>query len=387
MISVFFRISISCAMTIGVCSAAGAQQGSYDWSGVPEIHPGIQFAKVTVSSPRVMDVHCLRIDSENRWVRFATTGRAPTYVVNSTETVRKTTRNFMRAARSDGTNMVVGINGDGFQPWPVPYAEESLTDLTGLAVSDGVLVSPATGEPSFVVFDDGTMTVTPGLPNLIGVKVAISGFSFVLSGGVSIAGGTDLHPRTGIGVSQDSRYAYFVVIDGRRTGFSEGATTGEVGDWLLHFGAYDGLNMDGGGSSTMALFDPSAAGDGVVLLNTPVGNGITCGGNCAPSERANGNNTGVFMAPDTDADLLPDDFETGTGIFVSISDSGTDPNDSDSDDDGVMDGIEVDLGTDPNSSLDVPSLPVSHFGWIALAFSICVVGIFVSNRRFRPRIE
>lgn len=364
-------------------SAGGyAQVGSYDWNGGAAIHPGIKFAQESVTTPRVMDVFCLRIDSQNKWVRFATTGRADAYVENSTETLRKTTRNFMRESRADGREMVVAINGDGFQPWPVPWNQETLTDLTGLAVSDGVLVSPATVEPSFVVFDDGSMDIVSSLPNLTGVVTAVSGFSFVLSGGTTIAGGSDLHPRTGIGISQDGRYAYFLVIDGRRTGFSEGATTEEVGAWLLYFGAYEGLNMDGGGSSTMARYDQTAGGDGIVLLNHPVGNGITCAGDCAASERANGNNTGVFMAPDTDADLLPDDVETNTGTFIGETDTGTNPFNPDTDGDGVRDGIEVELGTDPNNPLDTPSLPVgtvANFG-LVLAFGATTLIIHRARR-------
>ncbi len=62
---------------------------------------------------------------------------------------------------------------------------------------------------------------------------------------------------------------------------------------------------------------------------------------------------------DTDQDLIDDAFETDTGTFVSATDTGTDPNDPDSDDDGVIDGTEVQMNTDPNNALSFPSLPVS----------------------------
>lgn len=52
---------------------------------------------------------------------------------------------------------------------------------------------------------------------------------------------------------------------------------------------------------------------------------------------------------DTDGDKLADSVETGTGIYVSPSDTGTDPADPDSDDDGLLDGDEVLIhGTNPN---------------------------------------
>ncbi len=52
---------------------------------------------------------------------------------------------------------------------------------------------------------------------------------------------------------------------------------------------------------------------------------------------------------DTDGDGLPDYAETGTGIFVSPWDTGTDPNNPDSDGDGIDDATEVANRTDPNN--------------------------------------
>jgi|GEM_PF-3007597 len=335
--------------------AARAQSGAYDWSQATEISPGVLFAKVSVTVPRRLDVHCLRVDGTNPWVEFATTGRAPDWVPGVTETIRKTTRNFVRETRAAGRSVVAAINGDAFQPWPAPFAQESPTDLLGLAVADGVVVSPPSDEPSFVVFDDGSMTITPGLADLAGVAVAVSGFAFVLDDGVVLPGGTDLQPRTGIGLSADGRYAYLLVIDGRRHA-SQGATTAEVGAWLAYFGAHDGLNLDGGGSSTMVRHDPAAAGDGIVLLNNPVGNGLNWLlfdesvelASYVPSERANGNNLGVVRAADRDGDLLPERAEAAFG---------TDPDNPDSDGDGIGDGDEVAAGSDPTAAPGCPATP------------------------------
>lgn len=51
---------------------------------------------------------------------------------------------------------------------------------------------------------------------------------------------------------------------------------------------------------------------------------------------------------DTDGDGLKDNVETGTGKYVSASDTGTNPLNADSDNDGLKDGAEVTAGTDPN---------------------------------------
>ncbi|MBI2926815.1 MAG: putative Ig domain-containing protein [Verrucomicrobia bacterium] len=64
------------------------------------------------------------------------------------------------------------------------------------------------------------------------------------------------------------------------------------------------------------------------------------------------------VSPDSDSDGLPDTVETGTGVFASARDTGTNPNKADTDGDGVSDGIEVQYGTDPNnpSQFPVPSI-------------------------------
>ncbi len=65
---------------------------------------------------------------------------------------------------------------------------------------------------------------------------------------------------------------------------------------------------------------------------------------------------------DADDDGLLDSVETDTGVYVSPTDTGTDPNDADSDDDTYNDGDEVEAGTDPNDPLSYPgssgALPV-----------------------------
>ncbi|MFV0471581.1 MAG: phosphodiester glycosidase family protein [Paludibacteraceae bacterium] len=59
----------------------------------------------------------------------------------------------------------------------------------------------------------------------------------------------DLHPRTGFGYSKDKKTAYHCVVDGR--GVSAGASTKELAELMLSAGAYEAVNLDGGGSSCL----------------------------------------------------------------------------------------------------------------------------------------
>jgi hypothetical protein len=61
------------------------------------------------------------------------------------------------------------------------------------------------------------------------------------------------------------------------------------------------------------------------------------------------------LSTDTDDDGVGDLVETGTGVFVDVSDTGTDPLDPDSDGDGVEDGAELAGGSFPTDPGSVPT--------------------------------
>ena len=70
------------------------------------------------------------------------------------------------------------------------------------------------------------------------------------------------HPRTAIGYSQDEQVLFMIVVDGRQPGYSVGMSLQELAEFmctrLAEFSrakanAYQGLNLDGGGSTTMVV--------------------------------------------------------------------------------------------------------------------------------------
>lgn len=58
------------------------------------------------------------------------------------------------------------------------------------------------------------------------------------------------HPRTAAGISQDGRLLVLVTVDGRGAGGSIGMGLPELGRLLVDVGAWKGVNLDGGGSTT-----------------------------------------------------------------------------------------------------------------------------------------
>lgn len=63
-------------------------------------------------------------------------------------------------------------------------------------------------------------------------------------------------PRTAVAVDSTGTKVFYVTVDGRQPGFSEGMTLKEFAAYLVSLGAYQALNLDGGGSTTLAARFP-----------------------------------------------------------------------------------------------------------------------------------
>jgi hypothetical protein len=75
------------------------------------------------------------------------------------------------------------------------------------------------------------------------------------------------HPRTAIGIANNGKRLFVVVVDGRQAGFSAGMTLRELANVMLALGARDALNLDGGGSTTMVVENPATKG--LEIVNRP----------------------------------------------------------------------------------------------------------------------
>jgi hypothetical protein len=60
------------------------------------------------------------------------------------------------------------------------------------------------------------------------------------------------HPRSGIGFSRDSATVFLITVDGRQES-SDGMSLVELADEMLRLGVWQGLNLDGGGSTTLVI--------------------------------------------------------------------------------------------------------------------------------------
>ena len=82
-------------------------------------------------------------------------------------------------------------------------------------------------------------------------QMAISGNHFLVHDGIIRAvDDRQMHPRTAVGVDDDTGEVLLLVIDGRQED-SRGYTMVELANLMVDLGADEAVNLDGGGSSTM----------------------------------------------------------------------------------------------------------------------------------------
>lgn len=235
---------VALALTLLATSALAADNWTTPFAGVRKLYR-------TSSSPN-WQIHALeiRLDQPGISLRSSASGER-----------RRTPSSFARLVGAQ-----LAVNADFFS-----YTDYS---TSGLAAGNGVAWSDTADNSSNATFAFGapasgnrvelsakSATVTF---NSSWMKGVVSGHPDLIRNGTITAAQhatsfcTTRHPRTALGLSQDSKTLYLVVVDGRSTA-SVGMTCTELSNLLKGLGAYQAVNLDGGGSSAMYV-----AGQGIV---------------------------------------------------------------------------------------------------------------------------
>lgn len=104
----------------------------------------------------------------------------------------------------------------------------------------------------------GLEPALPELKELVGgfPRIVKNGQNYAIQGYAEEGGAADFHtarhPRTAVGFNADSTTFYFVTVDGRQQ-HSIGMSLMELADFMISIGVAQGLNLDGGGSTTMVV--------------------------------------------------------------------------------------------------------------------------------------
>lgn len=207
------------------------------WTNVA---PGIDHLHRTTSEPQ--DYHVVLVDLSLPEIRLRATGPG--------ENGRRT------SAFAADVGAIVAINGDLWDAdnW-------SAYEPLGLAVGEGFKWSDDTDVWSFLACDvtkkcwyDPWGHFAEHVPRAFN---AIGGMQdlLVIDGEpqyYNTSFHNSRHPRTATGVSHDGSVLILLVADGRRTG-ALGMTFADMTDVMMEFGAWNAMNSDGGGSSTMVV--------------------------------------------------------------------------------------------------------------------------------------
>jgi hypothetical protein len=282
-------------------------------------HPFLGLTSIirTETAPRPVRMHIVLVDLSAPGLRIRVTPQA-----GARETIREPTVVF---ARREGAQ--AAINAHFFLPFPSADAESW---LVGFGASDGRVYSAfETPEQSFAIVPNApAVNVDPGnhasivhrdpagadgrvVRERARVWNAVAGSAqIVTEGRTTIPAYTDARhagapltaggpgnysnekswydavtSRTAIGLSRDGRTLTLFAVDSRDG--SQGMRVGEVADLLVSdYHVWNALNLDGGGSTSMALEDPLTH---VVSLVTETSDG-------APG-RAVGSSLAVFARP------------------------------------------------------------------------------------------
>ena len=160
---------------------------------------------------------------------------------------------------AEDNDAVFAINGDYYG-----FRED------GILIRNGVLYRDTGAREGLAFYEDGTMDtydetttsaeklISEGVidtfsfgPTLVKDGTAITNFESVkIDKNMGNSSIQNSNPRTGVGMISPNHYV-FVVVDGRKEGYSKGMTLNEFSKLFEELGCTEAYNLDGGGSSTM----------------------------------------------------------------------------------------------------------------------------------------
>jgi len=169
------------------------------------------------------------------------------------------------------------VNGDFFAAHKVKDAEgtnskfvsDIWASVSGPAVTDGkAWADAATNRPCLVVHKDKTVAIeklnraTPDDWEVVAGNIVL-----VKDGRAVPNSNKPRNPRTAVGLDATGTKLVLLVIDGRKPGVSIGTGNADTAAEMLRLGCRQAINLDGGGSSVMAVRDPLSGK--MQILNTP----------------------------------------------------------------------------------------------------------------------
>ncbi|KAF0095669.1 MAG: hypothetical protein E1N59_445 [Puniceicoccaceae bacterium 5H] len=221
------------------------------------LRPSITYTRHVIAEPLPQIIHVATIDLQEPTLSWSIT--QPVTTNRNEQPLQAQTV----SAYLERTGAVIAVNGDYFHPGhfnsPFDYAPHSgePVDVKGFARVDGVTYSYTLEDRPMLVRTPSGTVMEPEVPS--DAQTVLSGYPWLVHNGNVLSDSQapsywkNREPRTAVGLSQDRRYLYLVVCDGSQPQYAEGLTLPELAAFLHQIGAYQGFNLDGGGSSAMVV--------------------------------------------------------------------------------------------------------------------------------------
>lgn len=239
------------------------------------IFRGIAMCEGSTTKPRPLQVHAVRVDLREPTIDFLVT---PSNGDEPKDVGGRTTSEFLTVFKCQ-----VALNGSVFDVFAKQKGDPM--DIEGLSLSRGDLYSPPNQWDALLISTNHLRAWIGRSPVVTrGAYNGLSGFYALLINGRNNGGMKNFHPRSAVGISKNGRYLILMTIDGRQPGYSEGTSTAETAEWMRKLGAYNALNLDGGGSTTLVIEGPDGS---PLVLNRPCGPPVG-------AQRRVANHLGVF---------------------------------------------------------------------------------------------
>jgi hypothetical protein len=252
-----------------------------------QLYPGVTYERRVTQTPRPVVFHIVTIDLSTPGLRFLTTpGKAQNAKLPFPA---QTTSQFLTKYKCQ-----LAINGDFFYPCKINNPNNYYPHVGDFVKSEGYSVSEGT---LYAQRDPHGWTTTLHISkgNQVSIGDALPSTPYNAIGGHKLHlddltknGDKQTNPRTIVAHNIKTKHLYFMSIDGRQRGYSEGLTDREVAHFAKELGANEAIMLDGGGSATLVKED-KALPDGFRVLNSP----IDC--HIVGRERAVANHLGIFI--------------------------------------------------------------------------------------------
>lgn len=243
-----YELGADTVCTVGVDSNLLEQVSRQD----TVIDSGVTYSHISYTDKHSLPVEAYLTTVENGASRIVMGTENNTSEISNT---KATVLQAINAAEDAGMDIVCGINADFFHI-------ESDYRPNGLCVKDGVILKQNDEvRPWIAVMKDGRMDCgTSGearkkiseMQQGFGASHVLLYRGLVLQDGRGSSFGGIRHPRTAIGYD-DEGTVYLLVVDGRNSKYSNGASLIDLAVMLSELGATNAVNLDGGGSSTMII--------------------------------------------------------------------------------------------------------------------------------------